>query len=291
MNKVLAKTIVATGILIVVLLFIFLFYKILVSEKRGDELRVSFLNIGQGDSSLIQTMDGKNILIDGGPDDSVIFELSKELSWFDRTIDLMILTHPHADHISGLTEVIERYDVRKILYTGVPHSSPTYIHWLKLVQEKKIPITIISKSQTIELTEDCFIEILYPISSLLNLDVSNLNNTSVVLKLVHGETKFLFTGDIESETESELLRSGIDLSADVLKVAHHGSDTSTSLEFLKAVRPEFAVMQVGEDNKFNHPSIRILKRLERMNVEIFRNDIDGTVRFKSDGKNIFLKTL
>ena len=147
-----------TGSVLVIAIVGFQFVR---GEVHDNELLVSFLDVGQGDSSLIQIPDGKNILIDGGPDDGVIFELSKKLSWFDRTIDLMILTHPHADHVNGLTKVIERYNVKKILYTGVSHSSPTYIHWLKLIKDKNIPITIISKSQTIKLAENCFLEILY----------------------------------------------------------------------------------------------------------------------------------
>lgn len=278
MNDKILKT-----LLFLLLIFLYLGFDLVSAE---NEFRVSFLNVGQGDASLIQTIDGKNILIDGGPDDSVVYQLSQELSWLDRTIDLMILTHPHADHINGLNEVLDRYDVKKILYTGAVHTSPTYINWLKLVKEKNIPIVIIDKPQKIKLDEDCFIDILYPTTSFLHEEVSNLNNTSIVFKLTYKKKKFLFTGDIEEEIESDLLDNKIDLSADILKIAHHGSDTSTILDFLKAVNPSIAVIQVGEDNKFNHPSIRVINRLERAGVDVLRNDKSGTIRMTSDGNSI-----
>lgn len=281
MNNILVRAL----LLSLIILFLFVAN---IKDPRS-ELRVSFLNVGQGDSSLIQTRTGKNILIDGGPNDEVVYQLSKELPWWDRTIDLLILTHPHADHVGGLIEVLERYEVKKILYTGVPHGSPTYIYWLKVVRESNIPVVIIDRQQKIDLLDDCFLEVLYPLESVLNLDVSSLNNTSMVVRLSYGENSFLFTGDIEEEAEMELLESGVDLKADVLKLAHHGSDTSTSLEFLRAVRPDMVVIQAGKNNKFNHPSPRVLKRLERMNVGIFRNDLSGTIRFGGNGKEIVVK--
>ena len=254
-----------------------------INFKASSDLEVYFLDIGQGDAILIKTPFGQNILIDGGPDNKVINHLSENLAWWDKQIDLMILTHPHSDHVGGLADVVSRYKVEKILYTGVIHSSPDYIAWLEIIRDCGIPLIIIDRPQTIKLGEDCRLDILYPRESILGKEVSNLNNSSIVIKLIYKEAKFLLAGDIELETEQELLNSGIDLSAQVFKANHHGSDTSNSQEFLQAVNPEIAVIQVGKENDFGHPSRRVIKRLERMGVKVFRNDLDGTVKVISDG--------
>ena len=254
--------------------------------QAASDLEVVFLDIGQGDAILIKTPYGQNILIDGGPDNTVIKRLAENFSWWDKKIDLMILTHPHDDHVSGLIDVIKRYKVEKILYTGVVHSSPDYLAWLELIRDRKIPLTIIDRPQIIEFGENCGLQIIYPRESLLGKEVSNLNNSSIVAKLVYGQTKFLLAGDIESEVEQELLNSGTDLSAQVFKANHHGSDTSNSTEFLQAVQPEIVVIQVGADNNFGHPSRRVIKRIERIGAQVFRNDLDGTVKLISDGERI-----
>jgi len=274
-------------ILIIVLGFVFLFCLKNSFADSEKILEVDFLDIGQGDSILIKTPNDQNILIDGGPDKTVIKRLSEELPWWDKTIDLMILTHPHDDHVGGLNDVINHYKVKKILYTGVVHNAPAYINWLNLIKDNNIPLIIISHQQTINLGEDCKLEIIYPFNDLSGKEVDNLNNSSIIVKLVYKNTSFLFTGDAEIEQEQELLKSNIDLLADVLKVCHHGANTSSSENFLQAVNPKIAVIQVGKDNKFNHPSRRVIKRMEKMKIKIFRNDLDGTVRLFSDGDSIY----
>jgi competence protein ComEC len=257
--------------------------------QAANDLEVNFLDVGQGDSIFIKTPYGQSILIDGGPDNTVIKRLGENLSWWDKRIDLMILTHPHDDHIFGLIDVIKRYKVEKILYTGVVHTSPNYLIWLELVRDRHIPLTIIDRAQTIKLGEDCNLEIIYPRSNLGGQTAGNLNNSSIVAKLIYGESKFLFTGDAEVEIEKELIEADIDLRADVLKVSHHGSDTSSSKEFLEKVKPKFAVIQVGANNDFGHPSTRIIKRLERINAQILRTDLEGTVKLVSDGEEIEIR--
>ncbi|MFC1678150.1 ComEC/Rec2 family competence protein [Patescibacteria group bacterium] len=254
--------------------------------EAKTELEVDFLDVGQGDSILIKTPFGQNVLIDGGEDNSVIRELSKNLPWFDRTIDLMILSHPHGDHVDGLNEVIKRYQVKKILYTGVVYSTPGYIAWLELIRDNKIPLSIIDRPQKITLGQECYLDIMYPLKNLLGQEVNNLNNSSIVVKLVYKDIKYLFVGDAETEVEKELLNIQADLSAQVLKVGHHGSDTSSSEEFLEAVNSKIAVISVGKDNSFGHPSRRIIKRLERLGVQIFRTDELGTIKIASNGENI-----
>jgi competence protein ComEC len=259
------------------------------SYRAPKNLEVDFLDVGQGDAILIKTPSGQNILIDGGPDKSVIKRLGENLSWWDKQIDLIILTHPHDDHVTGLIDVLKRYRVKKILYTGAIHDAPNYLTWLKLVRDKKVPLVIIDKTQTINLNEDAKMEILYPDESLLNKNLPDLNDSSIVVKLIYGQNKFLLTGDASDKVEKILLANSADLSADVLKVAHHGSGYSSSQEFLEKVKPLTAVIMVGKDNDFGHPNLRTIMRLKRIGAEIFRTDKNGTIRLFSDGLEIKVK--
>ncbi len=254
--------------------------------RAPKNLEVDFLDVGQGDAILIKAPGGQNILIDGGPDKTVIKRLGENLPWWDKQIDLMVLTHPHDDHVTGLIDVLKRFKVEKILYTGAAHSAPNYLAWLKLVRDKKISLVIIDKKQTIDLSQEVKMEILYPDGSLLNKTLADLNDSSIILKLIYGKNKFLLTGDASEKVEATLLANGDDLSVDVLKVAHHGSQYSSSEEFLGKVKPRIAVIMAGKDNDFGHPNLRIIKRLERIGAEIFRTDEKGTVKILSDGVKI-----
>lgn len=262
--------------------FLFVF----VNSPQRENLSVVFLDVGQGDAILLKTPIGYNILIDGGPDDTLLSELSKALSWRDRRIDLMILTHPHADHVGGLDYVLDRYDVGKILYNGVQHNSPLYESWLEKIEQKEIPLYVAQKGMILQIDEGCTAEIIYALDEFSSDKKLNLNNTSLVIKLRYGNNIFLFTGDIEFEIESELVNSGIDLSADVLKVSHHGSHTSSAFDFLQKISPEIAIIQAGAENKFGHPSRMILSRLEKLNIKTFRTDIAGSIEIVSDGENL-----
>lgn len=274
---------------LLIIFFVFGFAYFVVNFQSENNLEVDFLDVGQGDSILIKSPFGQNILIDGGEGKKVIKELAQTLPWWDRTIDLMVLTHPHSDHVGGLNEVIKRYKVDKILYSGVLHTAPDFLNWLELVQQKNIPLFIIDHPQKINLGEDCTFDILYPLDSLVGKTVNNLNDTSLVTRLDCMDEDFLFMGDVEIEVEKELLEKYTDLSARVLKIGHHGSDTSSTIDFLEAVRPEIAVIQVGEDNQYDLPSYRIVKRIERLGVRIYRNDKDGLIKMikKSNKLTIF----
>jgi len=267
--------------------FLYLLNKtFLVSLAKEKDLEVTFLDVGQGDAILIETPSGQNILIDGGEGEKIIKRLSEELDWWDKKIDLMILTHPHSDHVGGLVDVLKRYEISNILYTGAIHNSPDYIEWLKLIKEKNISLKIINHPQEINLGEYLVLDILYP-ESQSNIDrQSNLNNTSMVAKLIYKQNSFLFMGDAEKEVEGILLKNKEKLKANVLKIGHHGSDTSSTNDFLQAVQAEYAIIEVGENNSFGHPSPRIIKRLERAGLKIYRTDMDASIRFVSDGNNL-----
>jgi len=275
--------------LVIFLIFSISIFFVWLGLSAEKNFEIDFLDVGQGDSILIKTRLGQNILVDGGSDSKVIEELGSSLPWWDRTIDLMILTHPHSDHVAGLIDVLNRYEVKKVLYTGVVHTAPEYLEWLRVIRDKDIEMKIISNPQKVILDEISYLDILYPTESLLNEKVGNLNNSSMVIKLVDGENKILLAGDLEEDAEEELLYNGLDLKADILKANHHGSSVSNTEEFLKTVNPEIVVISVGADNKFGHPGKRILNRLERMNLKIYRTDENGTVKIESNGKEFFVK--
>lgn len=275
----------------------FLFLAIVVAWLAGDSsfgrsgtsdqpgLRVDFLDVGQGDATLIRTPFGQSILIDGGPNAAVLSErLNEALGWNERRIDLLVLTHPHADHVDGLTGIFERYEVGRILYTGVVHTAPGYLKWLAAAKDSGAEVVLARDQETIALGPDLRLEVLWPREALAGLSVSSLNDSSIVLRLVHGEAAALFTGDAENGAESALVGSGIDLAAALLKVSHHGSNSATGEEFVTAVRPRWAVISVGRDNPFDHPSPRVVNRLERAGATVLRTDQAGSIGFHSDGR-------
>lgn len=253
------------------------------SQQAG--LAVHFLDVGQGDAILIQTPGHNNILIDGGPDDTVLEQLPKYLSWFDRKIDLVILTHPHSDHLFGLNQVLQHYTVGQVVMTDAVHNTPVYTEWLRLIQAQQLPVLIINHPQTITV-DDLKLQILYPDQSFANQAVVDLNDTSIVLQLIYGQTNMLFMGDAGVTVEEKLLAGNIDLSAAVLKVGHHGSDSASSSDFLQAVHPNLAIISNGLDNQFGHPSQRTLYHLQQLGISILRTDQHGNITVDSDGQTL-----
>ena len=249
------------------------------------ELKVYFLDVGQGDSTLIRTPAGNDILIDGGPDNTVIKKLGQYLPVNDWDIELMILTHPHADHVTGLVEVLKRYEVDKIVMTGVLHTTSDYLTWLDLIRENNITIELIDSQRELAIEDGLSLEIMFPNESFFSQTAENLNNTSIVAKLAYDDTSILFTGDLE--IEEELLNKNLDLSADVYQAGHHGSNNANSYEFLKLVSPKYAVISAGRDNWFGHPHYRTLRTMEKLEIKIFCTDQDGDIVLVSDGNNFY----
>jgi len=274
------------------LLVVAILVSLAAATMPDDNLRISFLDIGQGDAILIQTPAHQDILIDGGPSSQAIsLELGKKLPFWDRTIDLVVLTQPHADHVTGLVEVLQRYKVKQVLYADLDFESDIYDEWLRLIKEKNIKCTIAQAGQQIDLGKGVVIEVLNPPEMLLSDTSSDIDNNGVVLRLSMDEVSFLFTADIGQEAEFELINRRADLHSTVLKVAHHGSDTSTCQEFLAVVNPQLAVISAGADNPFGHPSDEVLERLnERIGLEnIFRIDEQSTIEFITDGERLWVR--
>ncbi len=256
------------------------------SRVAGDILEVHFFNIGQGDSIFIETPDNKQILIDGGPDKTVLEKLNQTMPFYDRKIDLLILTHPDADHITGLVDVLDYYQIGHILTSGFETDTAVYRKWRELINEKSIPLTIAQAGQKVILGKGIVLEILWPEQPLIG--IKNANNASVVGKLIYGQAEFLLTGDIEKNIEGILLERNWNLESDILKVPHHGSKTSSSYNFIKAVNPKIAVILVGENNRYKHPHKDILERFNQMAV--FRTDTNGDIAIFTDGNAFEVKT-
>jgi competence protein ComEC len=257
-----------------------------------DKLHVSILDVGQGDAILIQTPSHQDILIDGGPSPRAIdLELSKKLPFWDRTIDLIILTEPQADHMAGLTEVLRNYKVPQVFEPGIAYDSTTYQQWLSLVESQQIGHKIAHAGQQIELGDGIKIDVLHPPSPLLQGTSDDVDNNGLALRLSWNGISFLFTSDIGKEAEWYLIAQRANLRSTVLKVAHHGSLTSTSEQFLAAVNPEIAVISVGTDNRFALPRIEVVDRLVTRlgNDRIYLTSTHGTIEFITDGEGLWLK--
>lgn len=263
-------------------------------------LKVVFFDIGQGDAIFIETSQGHQILIDGGPGNKILEKLAENLPFWDKSLDLVILTHPEKDHLGGLNYVLKRYKVENILWTGVKKETKTFENWQENLEkekkEEKANIIIAQRGQRIK-AGNAEIFVLYPFQSLEEeFFKENTNDTSVVSKLLFFKNSFLFTGDITEKTEKQILKKEIDplyqnfgLEAQVLKVAHHGSKTSSSKEFLKNVSPEIAVISCGRNNPYGHPHQKVLRNLEEFGISILNTWQEGDIEIMSDGAELFVQ--
>jgi competence protein ComEC len=248
-----------------------------------NEIRVHYIDVGQGDAILIQSAQNA-VLIDGGDAKAQKALVDYLLSAGIKDIDYVIATHPHADHIGGLPRVVRRFGVKGVIMPDVVHTSGTFEKLIAAIEKKGIRITAPKAG-------DAFAAGIIKFTVLApGKKFKDLNNMSVVVRMVHGETAFLFTGDAEDKSENEMLRSRQPLRSNVLKVGHHGSRTSTTEAFLDAVRPSVAVISCGNDNSYNHPNKETVMKLSRpeRNITLFRTDRDGTVVITTDGRKITL---
>ena len=256
------------------------------------KLHVTFLDVGQGEATLIVTPSGRQVLVDGGPDSRVVMQaLGARLPFWDRSLDVVALTHPHGDHIAGLLGVLDRYDVDILLHRSADYPTAEYARWQQALADRAGRNTVLEaqRGHRIALGDGVVLDVLHPGPVTIE---GETNNNSLVLRLSYGEIVFLLTGDVETPIESALLARGAPLDATVLKVGHHGSATSTSPPFLAAVSPSLAVISVGEDNRFGHPDEEVLQRLhailsdERVLLTSDRGDVEVT----TDGRRLWLQT-
>ncbi|MDD5098603.1 MAG: MBL fold metallo-hydrolase [Candidatus Pacebacteria bacterium] len=251
-------------------------------ELQPKNLTVSFFDVGQGDCILIETPQNHQIIIDGGPKSDVALQkIYSNIPWWDKTIDLVILTHPESDHLRGLFSILDNYQVENIAWTGVDNGDEIRDQWEKIIYNEGANVATINKGDKI-IASDIVLDILGPQEDLRDKEVKETNDTSVVAKLLFKDVSFLFPGDISSKIEKTLINENIDV--DVLKIPHHGSKYSTSEIFLEKTSPLMAIIQVGK-NTYGHPTEEVLTRLSNSGIKILRNDINGDVKIVSDGKN------
>jgi competence protein ComEC len=255
---------------VLVVIGYFIFFSVYQAKKI---VRVSYLDVGQGDAALIRTPDRKNILIDGGPDNLILRRLGERLPFYVRHLDYLIISHFHDDHITGLIEVLKRYQVNKIIFVSSEISSPAVSALFGEIKKLNISVINMQSSGRLQLDENCILFFVNPSS----LNIKDNENNSLVTKLICGNNKFLFAGDNEAEAETALIKSNFDLRADIFKASHHGSKTSNTEAFLRMVAPGKTIISVGKDNRFGHPDQEVLERATKLGIELQRTDINGTI--------------
>lgn len=264
-------------------------------------VKVWFFDVGQGDAEFLDFADGNQVLIDGGPDVEILQRLGKAMPFYDKSIDLIILTHPHKDHVFGLIEVLNRYDVERVIMPKINFKSSFYKEFMNIIKLKNISVDYLSSGDSLEIGDYSRFDFISPDSNGAKEDEfgmetesfgskgQDLNDVSLVSKFIYGNIAILFTGDAGVDIESNIIRKGYNLKSDILKVGHHGSKYSSSEEFLKSVNPDYAIIQSGAGNRYGHPTQQTLSRLSDIGAKIFRNDLNGDIVFESDGNLIFLR--
>ncbi len=269
-----------------------------VASRPDKLLHIYFCDVGQGDAILIKTPQNKQILVDGGQGDQVLECLSNALPFYDRSLDLVILTHPHADHLGGLIEILRTYQIERVVFWQVPYKSADYREFVDLVGRKKVPVLEVVAGDTLALDQQTQAEVWYPLSneelkvlgtSIDPYDGENVNDSSIVFQLVCGDFETLLTGDAPDTVQKLLLRQGVVEESDVLKIAHHGSRNGLDREFLKEVSPKLAIISVGEANRHGHPHQETLEKLKNAGVKVKRTDEDDTIEVVSDCKTWWVK--
>jgi len=269
---------------IFLLITIFVWYGVW-AEERGEILTVAFLDVGQGDAIFIEAPSGKQVLIDAGPNKKVLRELSKQMPFYDRSLDLVVITHPDSDHIGGFPELFKTYSIDRVLESGVMCESEICVELSKQFKENGAEKIVAQRGMIIDLGTGVYLEVLFPDRDATNFET---NVASLVIKLVYGNSSFLLTGDSPQEIENYLVSlDAFNLDADVLKLGHHGSKTSSSEFFIGYTSPEFAVISVGKDNRYGHPNQEVLDILNEFEIKVLRTDEQGTIVIKSDGENLF----
>lgn len=277
-------------LVIILCLSVFAFSTSSVASQKDGLLKIYFFDVGQGDSILIISPNQNQVLIDGGPDNKILSRLGEVMPFYDKDIDVVVASHPHADHIVGLMDVLERYEVKNIIEAKESYNSSEFGAWEEAVKNEDANNIEAIAGKVIDLGDGVTLTILHPFQSVVGDNPKNPHDDVVVAILKYGKLEVMLTGDMEAKVERRLILAGEDLDSDVLKIAHHGSKTSTSEEFLSAVSPEAAVIQVGVKNRYGHPSPEILNRLDNFGIKYYRNDIGGDIKLVSDGNSYLIST-
>ena len=266
------------------------------SQKEPESyLKITFLDVEQGDSILVESINGEKTLVDCGADARVLEALGRVMSFYDKQIDYLFVTHPDLDHYGGCVDVLKRFEVKNIVYTGLQKNDGAWQTFWQYVQNEGSIYHEINKEQEWKIGE-VDVRFLYPDHDIsADARVPGIakisdNNASLVFKLSFGENDVLFTGDMEADLENYLVEKYAgDLETEVLKVGHHGSGSSSGQGFLETVSPRYGIISVGANNDYGHPSLRVLKRLERAGSKVWRTDKTGDITFKISKSNIVIE--
>ncbi len=289
MNK--KQSYVLLGAVLIVIITITLLFVLHFKKAPNNVLTVSFLNVGQGDAIFIEAPNKKQILVDGGGDATILRELGEVMPFYDRSIDIVVASHPDKDHIGGLVDVVQNFSVDQIIRSGVDSDTSTYKLFNSLIVRKDIDEHIAKRGMRIYIDEELgiYADVLHPAYDVSR--VNDKNDASIVLRIVYGDTEFLLTGDASVRIEKELITKGDaqEIRSDVLKLGHHGSKTSSNIEFLQAVKPELAIVSAGCDNRYGHPHSEVVDRVEKLGIIIMETCIYDTITLESDGINIMVQ--
>jgi competence protein ComEC len=272
-----------------------------IADARGPaRLTLTMIDVGQGDALLVRGPSGQTMLVDGGG------EIDGRPTGYDvgarrlvpalrrrgvRRVDLVMLSHPHEDHVGGLVAVLQNFSVGLVLDTGVPHPGPSYVQLLRLIEARRVPYRLARRGMQVDLGDGLALKILHPREPLFQGTSSDANLNSIVARLTFGRVAVLLTGDAEGAAETQLLDLGDDMRSLILKVAHHGSRTGTTPALLEAVRPAVALISVGAMNPFGHPDAEVIERLEDAGAAVYRTDLHGAVTVITDGVRVQIRTV
>jgi competence protein ComEC len=269
---------------------------LIAGQQPDGRLHLWVLDVGQGDSILLRTPKGHTALIDGGPGATPVLNgIGKHLPFWQRDLDLIVLTHPQQDHIMGLVELLERNPAHQVVQTEFTATAGVQGEWLRVVRDRSVPVHYARRGDTISFEEEpeIILRVLNPAApdGSLEKQADNVNNTSIVLQLSYGPHDILLEGDAEWQAENEMVRyASAGLASEILKVGHHGSKTSSSTKFLAAVRPQVAIISVGAENRFGHPSPQTIQALQNEGARIYRTDLNGTVEIIADQNTMWVRS-
>lgn len=263
----------------VLLLLNFAVWVALGQARPQDFAKLYFFDVGEGDAIYLRTVQGNDILIDGGPGDAVLSKLGRVMPFWDRTLELVILTHPHADHLAGVVEVLKRYQVSQVLVSNIPHTSATYQAFWDLLKKRGINVLQPKLGQRIFLDNQTVLDIFYPLDENSVPRISeDINDTSIISRLSFGKINVLLTGDGGKKIENLLLELKLPLASEILKVSHHGSLVANNKEFVETARPTYGIISVGE-NRYGHPDAATIQTLVNAGLKILRTDQKGDISF------------
>lgn len=279
-----------SGVILIFILLVFNIFVWLVFRKSNDILKVLFLDVGQGDSILIKSPNGKKVLIDGGRGKIVLNELGKNLGYFDRKIDVVIATHPDQDHIGGLPFVFDRYKVLNFIDSVSNSDTNSYESLMTRTKNENLKYFLGKRGMVVVLDQKrgIYLHVLYPNED--DFLIEETNDLSIVTKLVYGDTSFMLTGDAGKMPETMLyISDGNILKSNVLKAGHHGSKTSSGSSFVKSVDPDYAIISAGIDNSYGHPHEEVISLFENLKIKILETSKEGTISFYSNGIDLWVK--